>query len=146
MTAPVASAIVASLALLIGVFNVWYSVIRPWRRSRWASPAATLELLTYPTKSGWETEERVVVTNVGPASMKDVTAAVCDKDGREYDQNVVALWPRMPVPTLYAGQILHLKLNKNFGQTAPGSVVLRWRDGRSGIQAREIWLSYQRVI
>jgi hypothetical protein len=141
---PLASVAISVLALLVGGFNLWYSVIRPWRRSRWANPAATLELLSYQTSNGWATDQRIVVTNVGEASMKDITASVRDQDGGEFTENMTSLWPRLPVPVLYKGQSLHFKFD-HFELPTPGSIVVRWRDGRRNEQEREIWLSYQRI-
>jgi hypothetical protein len=100
MTAPWVSASVALAALLLASFNFWYSVIRPWRRSRWAAPAATLELLSYQTKSGWHTDSRIVVVNVGEATMNDVTAEVRDEDGIALSESMKSLWPKMPVQAL----------------------------------------------
>src|SRR5829696_8973515 len=64
------SAAAAWCALAIALVNLWFGVIRPWWRTRRASPAAQLDLVNYPTASAWKEEERVVVTNHGPATMK----------------------------------------------------------------------------
>jgi hypothetical protein len=81
------SAILAGVALLLGLVNLWYGVIRPLWRNREASPAAQLDLLRYPAQSGgrWqqeEEEERVVVTNHGPARMRNLSVEVFDQEGR----------------------------------------------------------------
>src|SRR3954449_12672683 len=109
MTAPWVSATIALAALLLATFNFWYSVIRPWRRTRGANPAATLELFSYQSKTGWHTDTRIVVANGGEAEMKNVTAVVRDGDGNAFSENLPGLWPKMPVPVLYKGQDLHLK-------------------------------------
>jgi hypothetical protein len=144
MTAPWVSASIALAALLLASFNFWYSVIRPWRRSRWAAPAATLELLSYQTKSGWETDTRIVVANVGEAEMSEVTAEVRDEDGNAFGDSMKSMWPRMPVPVLYKNQDFHLKFD-HYEMPRPASVLLRWRDARRQEQEREVWLSYRRV-
>jgi hypothetical protein len=144
MIAPWVSASIALAALLLTSFNFWYSVIRPWRRSRWANPAATLELFSYQTESGWHTDIRIVVTNVGEAKMSDVTAEVRDVDGNTFGENLQSLWPKMPLPALYKDQNIHLKFD-HFEMPKPASVMVRWRDGRRKTQEREIWLSYRRV-
>jgi hypothetical protein len=56
------SATITLTALLLATFNFWYSVIRPWRR---VTPTATLELFSYQTKTGWHTDIRIVVANIG---------------------------------------------------------------------------------
>jgi hypothetical protein len=94
------------LPLLIGLVNLWFAVIRPWWRNRKASPAAQLDLLRYPAQSGgrWQEEERVVVTNHGPARMRNVSVEVFDQDGRPLAEGLTALWPKMPVEVLHVGQ------------------------------------------
>jgi hypothetical protein len=94
------SVIAAWVALGIGLVNVWYSVLRVWWSTRRASPAAQLDLLNPQTGSGWQDEVRVVVTNYGPAIMRNVEVQVFDEDGTSLaltEPDVVALWPRMPV-------------------------------------------------
>jgi hypothetical protein len=91
-------------SFLLGFFNFWYSVVRPWRRSRWATPAATLELFSYQTESGWHTDIRIVVANLGEARMSDVAVEVRDVDGNAFGESLKSLWPRMPVPVLYKNQ------------------------------------------
>jgi hypothetical protein len=144
MTAPWVSASIALAAFLLASFNFWYSVIRPWRRSHWASPAARLELFSYQTKSGWHTDTRIVVANVGEAKMSDVTAEVRDRDGNAFGESMQCLWPTTPVPVLYKNQDFHLKFD-HFELPTPASVLLRWHDARRQEQESEIWLSYRRV-
>jgi hypothetical protein len=144
MTAPWVSATIALTAFLLATFNFWYSVIRPWRRSRWAAPTATLELFSYQTKSGWHTDIRIVVANVGEAKMTDVAAEVRDRDGKAFEERLMSLWPAMPVPVLHKNEDFHLKFD-HFTMPTPASIVLRWRDARRKEQEREIWLTYRRV-
>ncbi|KAB1118862.1 hypothetical protein F6X54_01410 [Micromonospora aurantiaca] len=139
------SATVAVAAFALGVINLWYSVLRPWWRNRIAQPDAKLELLAYETRHGWDQDERVVVTNHGPGTMKDLEARVFDDDGDDYTDRVGVLWPKLPVPALYAGQTLHLKLTLSLADKRPGRLLVRWRDGRRDVQEREFWLSYHRV-
>jgi hypothetical protein len=51
-----------------------------------ANPAAALELVSYRTSNGRATDQRIVVTNVGKASTKDITASVRDQDGGEFTE------------------------------------------------------------
>jgi hypothetical protein len=125
------SALAAWVALLIGLVNLWFAVIRPWWRNRKASPAAQLDLLRYPAQSGgrWqEEEERVVVTNHGPARMRNVSVEVFDQDGRPLAEGLTALWPKMPVEILHVGQSLYLTLATSIAELPPTRAVIRWYD------------------
>jgi hypothetical protein len=101
---------------------LWYSVIRVWLKERKASPAAQLDLFDYQTKSGWHPEVRVVVTNHGPALMKQVEVQVFDEDGTSLElsegPSVLVLWPRMPVQHIHPGQSLYLTLSMSL-ETRP---------------------------
>ena len=78
--------------------------------------------------------------------MTNVEAGARDDEGTDYTKEVGAPWPRQPVAVLYPGATLHLKLSRNeYAHKRPGSLVVRWKDGRRGVQEREICLSYQRV-
>jgi hypothetical protein len=106
------SAIVAGVALVLGLVNLWYGVIRPLWRNREASPAAQLDLLRYPAQSDgrWQEEERVVVTNHAPARMRHLSVEVFDQEGSPLAEGSTALWPKMPVEVLHVGQSLYLTL------------------------------------
>lgn len=145
MSSQAVSATVAVAAFALGVINLWYSVLRPWWRNRIAQPDAKLELLAYETRQGWDQNERVVVTNHGPGTMKNLVARVFDDEGEDYTDRLVGLWPKLPVPTLHPGQTLHLKLTRALGDGRPGRLLVRWRDGRQDVQEGEFWLSYHRV-
>jgi hypothetical protein len=80
------------------------SVIRPWLRGRKASPAAQLDLFNYVSVSSKDlkSEERVVITNHGPADMRDVKVEVFIEGGKPMARavpGVTALWPTMPLRT-----------------------------------------------
>ncbi len=141
------SAIVAGIALVLGLVNLWYGVIRPLWRNRKASPAAQLDQLRYPAQSGgrWEQEERVVVTNHGPARMRTVTVEVFDQDDRPMAEGFTTLWPKIPMEVLHVGQSLHLTLI-SVAELAPTRAVIRWHDNRRGEKSHTVSLSYHRVI
>jgi hypothetical protein len=141
------SAAAAWLALGIGLLNLWYSVIRVWWLGRKASPSARLDLLSYQTQSrAWEEEERVVVTNHGPATMKRVTVEALDEDGASLAPGATALWPTMPVEYLHVGQSLYLKLERSAANRRPSVADLAWRDNRWRKQSRSVDLTYNRVL
>jgi len=137
------------VALAIGLINLAYSVIRPWWRGREASPGAQLDLQNFQTASGQREEERVVVTNHGPALMRDIEVQVFDENGMSLaitEPDITALWPKMPIDRLHVGQSLYLTLNRSAG-TAPARLTLiNWHDGRRGEQSRSVALSYNRVV
>ncbi|WP_123827035.1 hypothetical protein [Micromonospora globispora] len=145
MSAEAVSAAVPVAALLLGIINLWYGVLRPWWRNRSADPDARLELVTYQTRNGWQQDERIVLTNRGPAKMTDVRVLVNDDGGQDYTNEVGALWPRQPVAVVHPGQTLQLKLERTLAHNRPGSLLVRWRDGRRGRQEREFWLTYHQV-
>ena len=137
---------IAGVALGLGLVNLWYGVVRPLWSNRKASPAAQLDQLHYPTKSGrWAEEERVVVTNHGPAHMQNVTVKVFDQDGKPWAEGLTALWPKMPVEILHPEQSLYLTLI-GVDQLAPTQAVIRWHDNRRGEQSLPVSLSYHRVV
>jgi hypothetical protein len=141
------SAAAAWLALGIGFLNLWYSVIRVWWRGRKASPSAQLDLLTYQNQSGeWREDERVVVTNHGPATMKRVNVDAFAEDGSSLAPEGTGLWLPMPVEYLHVGQSLYLKLERPPGHSRPTRAVVGWRDRRWRKQSRSIDLSYNRVV
>jgi hypothetical protein len=143
------SAFAAWVALVIGLINLWFGVIRPWWRSRKASPAAKLDLLSYPANSGWKEEVRVVVTNHGSAVMEKVSVQVFDGDGQSLaltEPDVTALWPTMPVEKLHVGHSLYLTLNQSIATRDPRGAEMKWRDGRRGEQSLWVSLSYNRVL
>jgi hypothetical protein len=145
MSAQNVSATVAVAALGLGLINLWYGVVRPWWKSRRAEPDARLELVAYQTAKGWQQDERIVVTNHGPSKMARLVIRVRDDSGTDYTDDVSDLWPCQPIVLLYPAQTLHLKLERALSHRRPGSVVLRWRDGRRAEQQREVFLSYHRV-
>jgi hypothetical protein len=137
-----------AISVISLVFTVWFSVIRPSRQAKTANPTAQLDLLSYESKSGWNEEVRVVITNGGPATMEDVTVEVFDGD----DENLAVevpdvkdLWPKMPVSFLHVGQSLPLTLSLSYGSRDPRMAEVRWRDGRDDEQSRRFVLSYNRV-
>jgi len=140
------SAVAAWCALAIALVNLWFGVIRPWWRTKRASPAAQLDLLNYPTSSRWQEEERVVVTNHGPATMRKVDVQVFGEDGDSLAPGATALWPTMPFEYLHVGQSLYLKLERSPGQLRPTRAKLAWRDKRLRGQSISIGLSYNRVV
>jgi hypothetical protein len=143
------SALAAWVALGIGLANLWYSVIRVWWRSRKASPAAQLDLLHFPTKSAWQEEVRVVVTNHGPAVMRKTEVQVFDEDGNSLaksEPDVTALWPKMPIEYLHVGQSLYLTLNRSLATRDARGTLIRWHDNRKAEQSRWVGLSYNRVV
>jgi hypothetical protein len=105
-----------------------------------------LDLLNYPTSSRWQEEERVVVTNHGPAIMRKVQVDVFDEEGNSLAPGTTALWPPMPFEYLHVGQSLYLKLERSAGHLRPARADLAWRDKRWRKQSREIGLSYNRVV
>jgi hypothetical protein len=138
------AALVLSIGTLIG------GVIRPWLRGRKASPAAQLDLFNYmagKTKDLHE-EERVVITNHGPANMRNVMVELFIEDGQSMAQavpDVAALWPKMPFERLHANQSLYLTLTGGYAPPAPREVEIKWRDGRWRKQSCRIGLSYHRM-
>ena len=146
--APAWSALAAWVALGISIANLWYSVVRAWLRERKASPGVQLDLFSYETKSGWHDEVRVVVTNHGPALMRQVEVQVFDEDGQSLalaDADVTALWPKMPVEYLHKDQALYLTLSLGLSTRDPRSALIRWHDGRKGEQSVSASLSYHRI-
>ena len=140
------SAIVAGVALVLGLVNLWYGVIRPLWRNRKASPAAQLDLLRYPKSGGkWEEEERIVVTDHGPALMRNVTVEVFDQDDGLMSEGFTTLWPKMPVEVLHVGQSLYLTLLR-VAELEPRRAVIRWHDNRRGEKSHTVSLSYHRVV
>jgi hypothetical protein len=143
------NAIAAWVALGLGVINLLYSVARPLWLNRKASPAAQLDRLRYPRNSGgWEEEDRVVVTNHGPALMRIVTVEVFYQDGSSLTEilpGLTAVWPEMPVEVLHVGQSLYLTLI-GLAEFEPRRAVIRWHDNRRGEQSRTVSLSYHRVV
>jgi hypothetical protein len=147
--APVLSALAAWVALGISHANLWYSVVRAWLRERKANPAAQLDLLHYQTGSGWNEEIRVVATNHRPARMRRVEVQVFDEAGTSLaiaEPDVTALWPKMPVEYLHAGQALYLTLNRSVATRDARGALIRARDDRNGEQSRWAGLSYNRVV
>jgi hypothetical protein len=138
------AALVLSLGTLVG------SVIRPWLRGRKASPAAQLDLFNYVSVSSKDlkSEEPVVITNHGPADMRDVKVEVFIEGGKPMARavpGVTALWPTMPFARLHADQSLYLTLNPGFASPSAREVEIKWHDGRWREQSRRIGLSYNRV-
>ena len=140
------SAAAAWCALVIALVNFWFGVIRPWWRTRRASPAAQLDLLNYPIANGMREEERVVVTNHGPATMRKVDVQVFDEGDNSLAPDATALWPTMPFEYLHVGQSLYLKLERSAAHRRPTRAKLAWRDKRWREQSRTIGLSYNRVV
>lgn len=148
MKAPAWSALAAWVALGISLANLWYSVVRAWLRERKASPGVQLDLLNFQTKSGWDDEVRVVVTNHGPAVMRKVEVQVFDEAGTSLaltEPDVTALWPKMPVDYLHRDQSLYLTLNRSGETRTARSALLRWHDRRTGEQSVWASLSHHRV-
>jgi hypothetical protein len=140
------STLAAWIALGIGLVNLWYGVIRPWWRTRAASPSAQLELLSYQTGSRWQGEERLVVTNHGPAIMHQVDVEAFDRDGKPVAAYATVRWPRMPFEHLHVGQSLYLQLDPGINDLETGGAEIRWHDGRKAQQSRRIGLTHNRVM
>lgn len=145
MTAGGWSALVAGFALLLGIVNLWYGVLRGWWREREAHAGAEFQLVHYPDLSNWRREDRVVVTNHGLAAMKRVEVLVSDEDGEPVRSNAFFMWPKMPFEVLYPGQSLYLPVHLSMGDNLPAAVTLRWHDGRRDQQSKWIGLSHHRV-
>jgi hypothetical protein len=142
------SVVTTTIAVIISLINLWFGIVRPWWRGRAASPAAQLDLLRFPSNSGWQKEERVVVTNHGPAVMEQVDVQVFDEEGTSLaieEPDITKLWPKMPVEKLHVGQSLYLTLNLSQGSPAVRGALIKWKDGKSDEQERWVGLSYNRV-
>jgi hypothetical protein len=139
------AALVLSLGTLIG------GVIRPWLRGRKASPAAQLDLFSYisvATKD-LKDEEPVVITNHGPAHMRDVTVELFIESGEPMARavpGVTALWPKMPFERQHADQSLYF--DPRSGPCIPERPRGRNHVARrqNGEQSCRIGLSYNRMI
>jgi len=63
---------IAASAFVLGLKNLWLGVLRPWWRTREANPDARLELLAYATPRGTDQDECIIMTNHGPAVLRDL--------------------------------------------------------------------------
>jgi hypothetical protein len=118
-------------AVVISVIDLWFGVVRPWWRGRAASPAAQLDLLRYPTNSGWQEEERVVVTNHDPL-MEKIGVQVFEEAEQSLaiaEPDITVRWPKMPVETLHVGQSLYLTLNLSAASPAVRHALIKWSAG-----------------
>lgn len=144
------SALAAWTALVIGLVNLWYGVVRPWWRSREASPSAEMDLFHYRGRAGeWKEEIRIVIRNHGPARMTEAEVDLLDVSGDSMTSGpdqITALWPPMPIERLHAGQSIYLTLSPSISTPTPNAATVRWRDGRKEMQSRKIPLSYHRIF
>jgi hypothetical protein len=133
-------------AIILGVVNLWYGVLLPRWKNRRAKPDGRLELVSYqlgPEK--WDQDERIVLTNCGPADMKDVAVIVRDDAGSDFTAGIGALFPKQPIKNIFAQQSVHFKLAGSIESPRPGSMLVSWKDGRPDRQEVELSLSYHRV-
>jgi hypothetical protein len=137
------ASVISVVALVFSAIGLYFGAVRPWWKTREAHPEARLELLSYQTKQGWATDERLVIVNHGPALMRSVNIGLLDENGEQGRSQ--PLWPSLPIPEIHVGQALYLTLARRLGEQPPHSALLSWRDGRVKVEQRTIWLTWQRV-
>jgi hypothetical protein len=125
------------IALGLGVVNLWFGVIRPWRQEGHARLEVRLEnhpsMSTLPhTERDW----RLVIENHGPADAYDVDLPGFDAGP---SSNMVVIG-RLPVPRLLPGQQHHMWLSIPVDVEHPEHLKLSWRD-RRGAHSGDVWVS-----
>jgi hypothetical protein len=137
------ASVISVVALVFSATGLWFGAVWPWWQKRAAHPEVRLEQINYPDKQQWRTDQRAIIVNHGPATMRHVTIRLIGEDGHEHTEG--GLWPPMPIPEIHAGQALHLPLGMLLGEASLRSAVLTWRDRRVGTQQRTFWVTWQRV-
>ncbi|WP_143162974.1 hypothetical protein [Couchioplanes caeruleus] len=143
-----ATTVAAWLGLAVSILSLWLGVVRTWLKDRAATPRVQLDLIRAQLKSGPTNEVRLLVTNQGPAVMKQVNVQVFDEDGKSLEltePDVSALWPKMPVRELHPNQSLYLTLTRSLATRDARQALVRWHDRRRGQQSSMIPLSYNRI-
>jgi len=144
MTTQQLTTAVAVAGLALGLVNLWYAVLRPWWGHRKAEPVVSFEAVHFIRGDHSDGEERLAVTNRGPAAMRDVQVELYGPgDGSLVD--MIARNLHLPIEVIHPEQTIHIRLHRSMKDDLR-SAELHWKDGRRAINSRRFWLSLHTIV
>jgi hypothetical protein len=84
------ASVISIVALVFSATGLWFGTVWPWLRTREAHPEVRLEEIGYQARQDWQIDQRAVIVNHGPATMRQVTVRLVGEDGHDHRNRPVA--------------------------------------------------------